>query len=268
MSTSSQTALQPHLTPAQHDVFVRDGYIIMRQLASAERIAAMRSVALDHLEHTIGPLEYEADVAYPGAPVSRAAEGGDTVRRLLDAYDRDPWFAGWAEDDRLTSIVAQMLDSSAVWLTPNHHNCVMTKAPAYSSATAWHRDLRYWSFTRPHLVNAWLALGDETPDNGCMRLLPGSHRTDIGADRLDEAQFLREDIAANTALIATAEYAELAPGDVLFFHAGLFHAAGANIGSERKMAVVTSYFGHDTTPVEGTRSARRAAIQVREASHA
>lgn len=268
MSTPSDIALQPHLTPAQNEAFARDGYLIMRGLASAERIAAMRSIALDHLERAVPPLEYEADVAYPGAPASRAAEGGDTVRRLLDAYARNHWFADWAADDRLTAIVAQLLESSAVWLTPNHHNCVMTKAPEHSSSTAWHRDLRYWSFERAHLVNAWLALGDETPDNGCMRLLPGSHRMKINPEQLDEAQFLREDIAANTALISTAEYAEMAPGDVLLFHAGLFHAAGANTGSERKMAVVTSYFGRGNAPVAGTRSARRPATQVRKDSHA
>lgn len=267
MNTPTEFALQPHLTPAQYKAFARDGYLVMRQLANAERIAAMRSITLDHLERGVSPLEYEADVAYPGTPPSRSAAGGDTVRRLLGAYDRDHWFADWAADDRLTAIVAQLLESSVVWLTPNHHNCVMTKAPAYSSATAWHRDLRYWSFARPHLINAWLALGDETPKNGCMRLLPGSHRIEIDADRLDGAQFLREDIAANTALIATAETAELAPGDVLFFHAGVFHAAGANSSSERKLAMVTSYFGRDNAPIAGTRSARRPAIQVREASH-
>lgn len=268
MTTPSETALQPHLTPTQHQAFAHDGYLIMRQLASAERIAAMRSIAFDHLEHAVEPIEYEADVAYPGAPASRATDGGDTVRRLLDAYERDHWFTDWARDDRLTAIIAQLLDSPAVWLTPNHHNCVMTKAPAYSSATAWHRDLRYWSFATPHLVNAWLALGDETPDNGCMRLLPGSHRLNISAERLDADQFLREDQPVNAELIATAEYARLDPGDVLFFDAGVFHAAGANHSKQRKMAVVTSYFGRDNSPVAGTRSARRPAISVREASHA
>lgn len=267
MSTPPEPAFQPHLTPAQHEAFGREGYLVMRQLASAERIAAMRSITEDHLARRVEPIEYEADVAYPGAPASREAEGGDTVRRLLAAYDRDHWFADWAGDDRLTAIVGQLLDSPSVWLTPNHHNCVMTKSPAYSSATAWHRDLRYWSFATPHLVNAWLALGDETPDNGCMRLLPGTHRMDIAPEQLDAAQFLREDEPANQTLIETAEYARLAPGDVLFFHAGVFHAAGANTGDTRKLAVVTSYFGRDNAPVDGTRSARRPAIPVRESSH-
>jgi len=42
------------------------------------------------------PLELEADLRYPGAPPSRDAAGGQTVRRLLDAYGRNPAFCARA----------------------------------------------------------------------------------------------------------------------------------------------------------------------------
>jgi phytanoyl-CoA hydroxylase len=101
-----------------------------------------------------------------------------------------------------------------------------------------------------------------------MRLLPGSHRLTLAPGRLDEAQFLRPEREDNAALIATAVDAELAPGDVLFFDAGTFHAAGANTTDELKLAVVTTYFGAGTHPVPGTRSARRPAIAVRQPDRA
>lgn len=268
MNAPQDMSLQPALTPAQRSVFVRDGFLVMRQLASAERLNAMRSVVLDHVERHVAPIEYEADVAYPGAPDSRSAEGGDTPRRLRQAYDRDRLFADWATDDRLTAIVAQLLESDAVWLSRNHHNCVMTKSPRYSTATAWHRDLRYWSFETPRLINAWLALGDETPANGCMRLLPGTHRMHFNADRMDADKFLREDLAENVELIDTAEDAALAPGDVLFFDAGALHAAGANATDERKLSIVTTYYGFDNAPVPGSRSAQLDPIPARMAPHA
>lgn len=258
-------SLQPGLTPAQLEAFAQDGFLIMRQLASAERVAAMRSMVLEQVEHGVEPIEYEADVAYPGAPASRDAEGGLTARRLLQAHGRDPLFSEWTADARVTAILAQLLDSWDVWLTPNHHNCVMTKQPRFSTATAWHRDLRYWSFKTPRLVNAWLALGDETPANGCMQLLPGSHHLDVAPEQLDEAQFLRPEHPANGALIDSAVEASLAPGDVLFFDAGAFHAAGANTTEDMKLSVVTSYFGADNAPIDGTRSASRPAIHVRHA---
>lgn len=143
----------------------------------------------------------------------------------------------------------------------------MTKSPRYSTATAWHKDLRYWAFETPRLVSAWLALGDETPKNGCMRLVPGTQRTDLDSDRMDADQFLRSDRADNSALIHTAIDAELAPGDVLFFHAGVLHAAGANTTAQRKLSVVTTYYGADNAPRPGTRSAALAPVHVCEAQH-
>lgn len=268
MNTTTDTQHQPALTPTQRQAFATDGFLIMRGLASAERLGAMRATALDHASGHVAPLEYEADVAYPGAPASRDAKGGDTPRRLLQAFDRDPLFADWAGDARLVAIVAQLLDSADVWLTRNHHNCVMTKSPRYSTATAWHKDLRYWSFTTPRLLNAWLALGDETPANGCMRVLPGTHRMHFDATRLDTDQFLRADRDDNRALIESAVAAELSPGDVLFFDAGLLHAAGANTTDERKLSMVTTYYGADNAPLAGSRSARLEPVHVRETDHA
>lgn len=268
MSAAIDTPARPGLTRAARAAFVRDGFVILRGLADAGRVRAMRAVALDHAARRLPPIEYEADVAYPGAPASRDADGGDTPRRLLQAYDRDPLFADWAADTRLTAAVAALLDSDCLWLTRNHHNCIMTKQPRFSTATAWHRDLRYWSFRQPRLVNAWLALGDETPANGGMRLLPGTQRTHFTHDRMDAQQFLRTDLDANAALVDTAVAAVLAPGDVLLFDAATLHAAGANTSDALKLSLVTTYYGADNAPLAGTRSARLAPVRVRAADHA
>lgn len=268
MCAQVDTPLDPRLTEVQRTAFHDHGFLVMRQLASAERVAEMRSIAFDHIERRVAPIEYEADVAYPGAPASRTAAGGDTPRRLLQAHDRAPAFARWAADASVTAVAAQLLDSASLYLTRNHHNCIMTKHPRYSTATGWHKDLRYWHFQQPDLINAWLALGDETPKNGCMRLLPGSHRQDFAAERLDDDQFLREELEENEPLIDTAQSVPLDPGDVLFFHAGAFHAAGRNTTDTLKMAVVTTYYRPDNAPLPGTRSARLEPIPARQAHHA
>lgn len=262
-----ETPLALRLTQVQRLAFERDGFLVMRQLASAERVAQMRSIALDHIENGVAPIEYEADVGYAGAPASREVEGGNTPRRLLHAHDRAQAFADWTTDGRLTAVVAQLLDSGTLYMTRNHHNCVMTKHPSYSTATGWHKDLRYWHFEQPELVNAWLALGDETPANGCMHVLPGTHRQDFDASRLDAKQFLRDDLDANKALIDTEQTVPLAPGDVLFFHAGAFHAAGRNTTDTLKLSVVTTYYTPENAPLPGTRSAQEEPVLARQAEH-
>lgn len=241
-------------TSEQVAQFSRDGYQIVRGLVPAETCAQMRAIAGRDLAMAVPPVEYEADTQYPGAPQSLEAPGGRTVRRLLQAYARDAGFRSWATAEPIVMRLKQLLGPQ-IALSQAHHNCVMTKDPAYSSLTSWHRDIRYWSFERPELVSVWLALGEERRDNGCLLLLPGSHAMDFDASRLDGAQFLRTDVAENAALLQTQVCAELNPGDVLFFHCRLFHAAGSNRAARTKFSVVFTYRALDNPPLPGSRSA-------------
>ncbi len=234
--------------------FARDGYCIVRGLVPADECARMRAVAGRHLAAAVPPLEYEADTQYPGAPPSRTAPGGRTVRRLLQAYARDAVFREWAAAPPVVTRLRQLLGPQ-IALSQAHHNCVMTKDPDWGSLTSWHRDIRYWSYERPELVSVWLALGEERPDNGCLLLLPGTHVMAFDAARLDAAQFLRTDVAANAELLRTQVCAELDPGDVLFFHCRLFHAAGSNRSARTKFSAVFTYRAIDNHPLPGTRSA-------------
>ena len=234
--------------------YARDGYVIARGFAPATIVTRMREVALTHLAAARPPVEYEADTRYPGAPLSIDAPGGRTVRRLLQAYARDDVFRGWALSPLLAARLVQLLGPH-VELSQAHHNCIMTKNPAYSSVTNWHRDIRYWSFAKPELVSVWLALGEEHFRNGCLLFLPGSHRMEFRPGQLDAAEFLRTDLEENHVLVRTQIAAELHAGDVLFFHCRLFHAAGNNQTADTKLSVVHTYHAADNRPLPRTRSA-------------
>ena len=209
----------------------------------------------------VAPVEYEADLHCPGAPASRDAPGGATVRRLLQAYARDPAFRDWATGPEITPLLRQIL-GPRVMLSPTHHNCVMAKQPRYSSETRWHRDIRYWSFERPDLVSVWLALGREFPENGCLSFLPGSHSMEVAGDRLDDALFLRAGNPLNQKLIAAHVTPLPGPGDAVFFHSRTLHAAGSNNTAEAKLSLVFSYHAADNQPLSGTCSASQPPVPV------
>lgn len=242
------------LAPTEQDAFERDGFLILRGLAGAEQVAALRAVAVEHLQRQVPPLEYEADLHYPGAPASRTAEGGRTVRRLLQAQGRDPAFTLWIAQPALLSRLHQLLGADLV-MPLAHHNCIMTKQPRFSSDTGWHQDIRYWSFERAELINVWLALGPERADNGCLRLVPGSHRLDFAPERFDAARFFREDLPENQVLLRQAVTVELEAGDVLLFHCRSLHAATRNYSDETKFSAVFTFRAGDNRPLPGTRSA-------------
>lgn len=248
------------LSFAQIQQFKIDGYLVLPALLSESETNSLRELTQKHLEQRIKPFELEAEVRYPGAPENTNAEGGGTIRRLLMAYQRDKAFRDIACHTDIINGVKEILDSSSCILNPNHHNCVMTKQPAYSSETLWHRDTRYWNFSDKYLINAWFALGDELQQNGAMKILPGSHRWEVQEHALDEAQFLKLDHHDNQERLATQRLVTLNKGDALLFSAHCFHAAGKNTTLDSKFSMVFTYHGDNTHPTEGTHSASRAEI--------
>lgn len=242
------------LSHEQLAAFDRDGFVIVRGLADRQLCERMKSLAQRHLAQDVQPVEYEAQTKYPGSPASLDAPGGRTVRRLLQAYARDPLFADWATSRAIGGRLSPLLGSQ-VELSQAHHNCVMTKNPAFSSATSWHQDIRYWSFEKPELISAWLALGQEHEENGCLLLVPGSHRIEFQREQFDDALFLREVLKENRKILQGRMAAELDEGDVLFFHCRLLHAAGRNRTGLTKFAAVFTYHSAGNRPLPGSRSA-------------
>ena len=241
--------------------FHAGGYIVLRKFASEATCAALEAVTREQLAAAVPPVEFEADLGYPGAPATREAAGGHTVRRLRQAYGRDEVFRRWASDPAVVATVEALLGEPAR-LTLAHHNCVMTKHPHYGSQTGWHRDTRYWSFVKSDLITVWLALGDEDERNGVLRVIPGSHRAKLDPAQLDPAEFMVEAHPASQQLLKGTMPLALHRGDVLMFDSRLFHAAGRNDSEAVKLSVAFAYFGASNRPVAGTRSAEFGSVEL------
>lgn len=242
------------LSQSEWEQFQRDGFLVFRQLIPTATREQMLAVTLDGVAREIAPIEYEAELHYPGAPASLAAEGGRTIRRLKQAHSRHFVFTQWLCDGELTGRLADLIGSPIV-MPLAHHNCIMTKQPKFSSDTGWHQDIRYWAYQRPDLISVWISLVPERVENGCLRVIPGSHRMPFERSHFDDALFFRDDLPENQAVIAQSVHVELDPGDVLFFHAKTLHAASRNHTSQTKYSVVFTFRSADNQPLLGTRSA-------------
>lgn len=247
---------------AQIEFLQSHGYVVLPRFVPVDALTKLNEAARAQLIAGADPIEFEADLQYPGAPTSRAAAGGETVRRLLDAYGRDPVFARCGTAPELR-VWMEAYFGERVLMSRTHHNCLMTKHPLYGSLTNWHRDIRYWSFERGDLVSVWFALGQEEIDNGALWFVPGSHRMVFDADRFDAAKFFHADLADNARIIGTAESPRLAPGDAVFFHCNTLHCAGKNLSDAVKFSLVYTYHGCSNAPQAGTRSASRPEVELK-----
>jgi len=106
----------------------------------------------------------------------------------------------------------------------------------------WHQDSLYFDFTLQPQVGVWVALSEATLENGCLWVLPGSHKEPIHRhvrDRRPEAnkgylEIVDHDFGKRVPVTMDA-------GDVLFFHSFLMHMSTDNVSNSRRAAMVYHY---------------------------
>lgn len=105
---------------------------------------------------------------------------GDALRSIFSQHLFHPVFEHFARDRRILDKVEHILGSKAYI----HHSRINIK-PAYTGKSfPWHSDFETWhaedGLPRCRTVTAWVMLTDNTPFNGPLYLIPGSHRKFVG----------------------------------------------------------------------------------------
>ncbi len=121
----------------------------------------------------------------------------------------------------------------------------------------WHQDSYYFRFDRQPQVGVWLALSPATLDNGCLWVLPGSHRSGAIFNHVPDRR-----PAANRGYLEIVDHdtagevpALMEAGDVLFFHSYLMHRSTDNVADYRRSAMVYHYGRAGTAPLSADASA-------------
>lgn len=91
------------------------------------------------------------------------------------------WVADLVLDARVLDAVEDLLGPDLLVL----RSVFFVKPPGDRSYLAWHQDVAYWDLSAgDRVVSAWIALTDSTVGNGCVRVVPGSHREPLLEHRL------------------------------------------------------------------------------------
>ena len=101
--------------------------------------------------------------------LQKRPEFRDYCPALLD-HDRN--FLGYAENLEILDMVQQLIGPDiALW-----NMSFFAKPASDGKRTPWHQDGEYWPIRPLATCTAWLALDDSTPENGCLRVIRGSHK--------------------------------------------------------------------------------------------
>jgi ectoine hydroxylase len=227
------------LTDSQVQQFQRDGFLIIRSLFDAEEAEILRKTA-------------KADAAFKKhAHDLKDGEGG-TAKLVLWNKAGEDLYGTVARCHRLVDAMEELLGDEVY----HYHSKMSIKEPYTGGAWAWHQDYGYWyqnGCLFPDMASVFIAVDANTRENGCMQLLKGSHllgriehgrygeQTGADPERTDEAMKVLE-----------LAYAELAPGDALFFHSNILHRSDQNKSPHPRWSLLCCYNTKHNNPYKAS----------------
>lgn len=211
----------PRLSPTQLAAYDRDGFLVIDDVFPTEDLRRV-DAEMDRVE---GP---------------EARQDGVDFR--LQLGQRSDLAATWCADPRLLALVGAVVRPGIAIYSAK----LVTKPPGVDDIHAvchWHQDDAYYqdnsqSATR---MSVWFPLADVGPADGCLRVVPGSHRTGLAPWALARQGGCTRALHEGAEMLPGAIEVPVRAGSVLLFHALLWHASAGNRGNRRRRAFIVSY---------------------------
>lgn len=196
-----------------------DGYVLYHHpLFPAEKHAHLVSIFEEHL-----------------------AQKGDKLSDELDTpHFRDPRLLEFLMSDEVLDLVSPITGPN-IMLWSSHFIC----KDAYTGReTPWHEDSTYWKGRLDRydgIVTVWLALDASTRQNGCMRVIPGTHRN--GFSQYEAVDRATHTFGSQITSVdeSRAVYFELLPGECSLHDARIMHGAAPNTSAYRRCGFTMRY---------------------------
>lgn len=241
-----------------HDGFLNAGPVL------SDAVVEELSEQLDQILAK-GPLGFADDEPQPLLFRDLAKLGDDTrtgdasaapVWQITNIWEAAPAFRQLLNHPFIVQAIRQLTDCDdlQIW-----HDQVQYKPAGTGGATTWHQDAPLWPSIEPMTeVSAWIPFDDADVDNGCMWMVPGSHRWGDQIDFLGTQTHLLEQERFDqlegftpppdaTVQDVQARPCPVQRGQVHFHHALTWHGSPHNPSPRPRRAVAIHYMSSDAT---------------------
>ncbi len=171
-----------------------------------------------------------------------AVQRQDYVRKFMAFVDYQPRLKALSEFPPMLDVLARLIEAPPALM----QDMALLKPPHIGREKPWHQDHAYFNYELvTRVVGVWIALDEATVDNGCMVIVPGSHR------KGPVVHFRRRDwqICDKDANQDPAVAVPLKPGGALFFSSLMHHGTPTNRSGQRRRALQFHYRPQEAQPV-------------------
>jgi non-haem Fe2+, alpha-ketoglutarate-dependent halogenase len=206
------------LSPVQIEAFTRHGYIApLRVMAESKAAAVLAQLR-----------------------ASEAELGGRFIGQMNQRpYLLFPWAQRLVRDTRVLDAVESVIGADILCIGGQF----FIKEAGDTAFVSWHQDGTYWGLLSGNVVTAWLALTASVPQNGCMRVIPGSHRDAVPHTETYAAANLLSRGQEVAAAVPTSEAVDISlqPGEMSLHHSLIVHGSESNQGSCPRIGFAIRY---------------------------
>jgi phytanoyl-CoA hydroxylase len=210
--------------------YERDGYLLVPGVFDAGEVEEMR----DAIARILATVEGTA------ADRNHRWSGVDETLQLKGFHDlqyHDAVFARMVAHPRLVAVLTDLIGPNVQL----HHSKMLVKPPEQGAPFPMHQDQPYFPHERHSLVAASVHLDDTDEENGCLHVVPGSHR--LGPlEATGDAHTVDYPLESGVPCPAGA-------GDVLFFNYLTIHGSGTNRSTRTRRNVLFQYRDPADVPV-------------------
>lgn len=222
--------------------FASQGYLIVPDLFSARETARLKS-------------EIQTVVQDVCAERQRAGEAWQSIMDTgvyVGVAHRSACYRQMAGDARILDLLEPILGADIEFLSDK----AVFKDHDTDFGSPWHQDYPYWQGS--HKISLWVALDDATEENGCLKLVPGSHRTEVIHDGASDGKGFGHRLDVSQAPDNRAVSAPLAAGGAIVFHDLTLHASHPNTAGHERWVWIPTYrsLHHEDPPYTWAVAAR------------
>ena len=228
------------ITDDHLDFFREQGYLAIRRAFTPAEVEA----GIDGLLHLIDGgnpaftgVQFELS-ARDRLATLRPEEKQDVVRKLMSFVDYDDRLRALAEHPALLATVRRIIGDEPTMF----QDMALLKPPGGGREKPWHQDKAFFNLkVDSPVVGVWIALDEATAANGCMHVIPGSHREGpVVHFKRRDWQICDSDVQGSRDVMVP-----LAPGGCLLFDGLIHHGTPANHTTSRRRAVQFHYTAAD-----------------------
>ncbi len=224
------------LTATQWQEYDSLGYVRIGELLSGDELDALRTRADDFaLGRRCNPhVQLQADTggAYEALPEPRPSLGAGTLRyRKVQGLETDDLFSAVLRQPLIAALAARHYGPHAT--VSIFRAMVMNKPAGQGTELPWHQDGGdVWALDRDPLMTVWIALDAANAANGCVEVIPGSHRLGL---LTAQGSTLDPEESRRVCPSDSVTPLEVEPGHGVLMHNWLVHRSGVNrTGSPRR----------------------------------